>query len=173
MRTFDEVLRESVARELEEDLGAHAARIEIDARDGAVTLSGCVLSDAHRRAAVRAAERVYGVLAVADVIGVDFPASGESDDVRLAAEIASERRWSALIPKSVEADVSNGRVTLRGEVERDYQRAETVRIVSQLAGSASVSDLIERKPREVVVGPKPKVIEQRLDKAIEKIARID
>jgi osmotically-inducible protein OsmY len=173
MQTFDEALRESVVRELAEDPSVDATGIGIAASDGAITLSGHVSSDAQRRAAVRAVERVYGVLAIADEIEVDVALSDGDDDSKLAEEIASERRWSALIPTTVEAEVSNGHVTLRGEVEWGYQQTDTVRVISELVGSERVTNLIERKAREAVVEPKPKAIERQVESAIDRVTGLD
>ena len=58
---IDKSLANEVKRELEWDPVVEAATVGVDVKGGAVTLSGCVRSESERRAAVRAAERVYGV----------------------------------------------------------------------------------------------------------------
>jgi osmotically-inducible protein OsmY len=60
---------------------------------------------------------VYGVKAVADEIKVKLPTSSVRDDADIAEEIARELQWNTLVPDTVTAEVRNGMVTLRGEVE--------------------------------------------------------
>ena len=92
--------------------------------DGAVTLTGHVPSFAEKLAAARAAERVYGVKAVANDLKVKL-AGSPRDDSDIARAIAHVLEWNVQIPEGqVRARVENGLVTLDGEVEHDYQRRE-------------------------------------------------
>ncbi len=84
----DSELQSAVMQELEFDPQVDAAHIGVSAKDGAVTLTGHVSSYSEKVAAVRAAERVYGVRAVADEIKVKLPGSDVRDDTEIAAEIA-------------------------------------------------------------------------------------
>ena len=85
----DEALQEDVLEELKWDPEVDAAHIGVAVKDGAVTLSGHVSSYAEKWAAVRAAERVEGVVAVADEIKVKLPSSSVRDDTDIAESIAS------------------------------------------------------------------------------------
>lgn len=95
--------------------GSH---ISLGVEDGAVTMSGHVPTYMQKWSAVRAAERVYGVRAVADEL-----------EVRLAAEVA------------------HGIVTWRGIVDWKFQRHEATRLVRGLIGVQGVKNLIQLKPR--------------------------
>ena len=64
--TTDEALIDAVRSELEWDPKVDQMHVGVAAADGAVTLTGYVASYAQEHAAVRAAERIYGVRAVAD-----------------------------------------------------------------------------------------------------------
>lgn len=164
----DKELQAAVMRELEWDPAVDAAHIGVIAKDGAVTLTGYVSSYSEKIAAVRAAERVYGVKAVADEIEVRLPGSDVRDDSAIAEAVAHNLRWNNLIPDTVEAEVRNGIVTLRGEVEWSYQRAAAERAVRDVKGVVGVSNLITVK-RAV----KASDIEQRITDALRRSATLD
>jgi osmotically-inducible protein OsmY len=63
----NELLTGDVRDELDCDPQLDAANVGVNVMDGAVTGSGFVSSSSEKWAAVRAAERVYGVQAIADV----------------------------------------------------------------------------------------------------------
>src|ERR1700732_4187423 len=110
--------------------------------DGAVTLTGHVSTYAQRLAAARAAERVYGVKAVANDLKVELSGSLR-DDSDIARAIAHVLEWNVQIPEGkVHARVEGGWVTLDGEVEYDFQRREVERMVRQVRGVIGVTDLI-------------------------------
>ncbi|MGZ4370530.1 MAG: BON domain-containing protein [Gaiellaceae bacterium] len=166
----DKDLQDAVIRELEWDPMVDAAHIGVSAKDGAITLTGHVPSYAEKLAAVTAAERVYGVKAVADEIEIRLPGSSKRDDTDVAEEIARELRWNTAVPDAVEAEVRNGWVTLRGEVEWTYQRDAAERAVRYMTGVTGVSNLITVKPR---VKPKPSEIKERVADAIKRMADLD
>jgi osmotically-inducible protein OsmY len=164
----DRDLRDAVLAELDLDPSLDDSKIHVAVREGAVSLSGHVTSLSQRHAAVRAAQRVRGVKAVADDIEVVLPAAIERKDSEIAAEIAHERQSSAGIPDSVNAEVRDGQVTLRGYVSWSYQRDEAARAVRHLAGVRSVSNLIEVEPG--VVEADSADIEERIHQAIGRTA---
>jgi osmotically-inducible protein OsmY len=164
----DKAIQEAVMRELEWDPKVNAAHIGVAVKDGAVTLTGHVSSYSEKLAAVRAAERVHGVRAIADELKVKLPASSQRDDTDLAAEIARELEWNTLVPDTVTAEVRNGIVTLHGQVEWPYQRDEAERVVRDLKGVTGITNLITVEPRV-----KSSDIEQRIKEAIERAAELD
>jgi osmotically-inducible protein OsmY len=166
----DKSLQEAVIEELEWDPKVDAARIGVSVKDGAVTLSGYVPSYSEKFAAVRAAERVLGVKAVADEIEVRLPGSSVRDDSALAERIAHVLRWNTSVPETVEAEVRDGWVTLRGEVAWSFQRDAAMRAVRDLTGVKGLSNLITVKPR---VKPTPAEVEERVAEAIERQASLD
>jgi osmotically-inducible protein OsmY len=166
----DKSLQAAVLRELEWDPKIDAAHIGVSAKNGAITLTGHVSSYSEKLAAVRAAERVYGVKAVADEIQVKLPGTSIRDDTELAEEIARELRWNSLVPDTVKAEVRKGFVTLRGEVKWSFERDAAERTVRDITGVTGVSNLITIKPS---VKPKPSEIEQRVADAIKRMADLD
>jgi osmotically-inducible protein OsmY len=166
----DKKLQQAVMRELRWNPEVNAAHIGVSAKDGAVTLTGHVSSYAEKRAAVEAAERVYGVKAVADELEVRIPGAIPRDDTDIAEEVAQALRRSILVPKTVEAEVRNGFITLRGEVKWAYQRRAAERAVRDLRGVRGVANLVTVKPR---AKPKPEQVEKRIEEAIQRSASLD
>ena len=106
--TTDKTIEDAVRHELEWDPEVRAAHIAVSARDGAVVLAGNVSSYAERTAAVRAAERIYGVRAVADQIEVKLPGGSVGDDAEIAETILRQLRANTLVPDTVKVEVRNG-----------------------------------------------------------------
>jgi osmotically-inducible protein OsmY len=169
MMDADEKLKREVERELEWDPQIDASRIGVTVKNGAVTLTGYVPKYGIKAAAVRAAERVHGVRAVADEIRVRLPGSVGWDDAAIAEAIARSLRWNTNVPDNVKAEVRDGVVTLRGEVEWEYQRNAAERAVRNAKGVTGVSNLVVVKPKV----EKPRNIERRIAEAIERCAKLD
>ncbi len=167
--TSDKLMREAVLRELEWDAQVDADRIAVSANDGAIVLSGHVTTYSDKWDAVKAAERVYGVRAVADEVEVKLPSSSERDDEDIAEDITRHLHTSTAIPKTVQAEVKNGNVTLRGEVAWPYQRAEAERALKYLWGVKGLANMIAVKP----AAPKGSDVAERVSEAIERMAHLD
>jgi osmotically-inducible protein OsmY len=62
-------------------------------------------------------------------------------DAQIAAEATQRLAWDAAVPEhAVKVHVSRGRITLRGELQRDQQRAAALEDVTRLFGVTGVSD---------------------------------
>jgi osmotically-inducible protein OsmY len=139
----DENLAIDVVTELSWDPRVQPNEITVSVKDGVVTLGGWVDAYAKRRAASEAAHRIRGVKAVANDIEVRLAASGTPTDAALTDAILSALEWSGLIPTNMlEATVCEGWVTLKGEVEWEYQRQEAERAVWSARGITSVDNRI-------------------------------
>jgi osmotically-inducible protein OsmY len=161
----DKVLRDAVLAELEADPEVITKHIWVTATDGAIALGGHVMAIHEKHAAVRAAERVDGVRAVADDIEVREPSSHERADDEIAEEIAHLRGWGAEIPDSVGVQVRGGRVILHGEVESASQRDAAESAVGGLAGVRVVDNLIKLKAQA-----DPTDVERRVHEAVAQTA---
>jgi osmotically-inducible protein OsmY len=165
----DKALRDAVQRELESDPEVAAKYISVTAIDGAITLGGHVGTVHEKHVAVRAAERVRPVRAVADDIQVRPPSlHGRADD-EIAEEIAHLRRWPAQIPDPVAAEVRDGRVVLHGQVESASERDAAESAVSQLTGVCVVDNLIKVKPP---TEPTAADVERRVQDAIARMTEL-
>src|SRR5690349_8625998 len=136
----DTEIRDDVINELQWDPQiTEPEAICVAVTDGAVTLTGHVATYAERLAAARAAERVYGVKAVANELKVKL-SGAPRDDSDIARAIAHVLEWNVQVPEGkVHARVQDGWVTLDGEVEYEYQRHEVERMVRNVKGEVGVS----------------------------------
>jgi osmotically-inducible protein OsmY len=166
----DATLREAVVRELERDPEVVAKHISVTASHGAVTLGGHVAMIHEKHVAVRAAERVEAVRAVADDIEVREPSLHDRADDEIAGEIAHLRGAGGPIPDSVGVQVRDARVVLHGDVASGDQRDAAESAVRHLAGVHIVDNLIKVKTQaEHSVSD----VERRVREAIARTADLD
>lgn len=164
----DRTLQSDVMRELERDPAVDAAHIGVSVRDRAVTLAGKVSSYDERVHAVKAAERVYGVRAIADELEIRLPRSHARDDSAVAEAIAHALRWNNEVPDTVDAEVSHGLVTLRGEVDWPFQAEQAKRVVQSITGVRGVTSAITVTPR-----PTMPDLRKRIEEAFGRAADLD
>ena len=96
----------------------------------------------NRLTAVRAAERVKGVHAVADQIVVELAGRAGRTDGDLAEFTEGALTWNAEVPASALAAVRNGVVTLEGTVDWNFQRRAVARAVEGISGVVDVANNI-------------------------------
>lgn len=121
-------------------IGVHVDR-------GIVTLTGTVTTYAEKLAAERAAQRVFGVRALANDLEVRPPDAGYRTDTEIARAVANAFEWSALVPdERIQISVSDGAVTLYGSVDFNFQRIEAERLAMQLNGVKGVNGHITITP---------------------------
>src|ERR1700693_6338753 len=162
-------IQEDVLEELKWDSRVRANEIGVAVKDGIVTLTGWVDTYLKKMAAEQAAHRVQGVKAVANDIEVQLPSSAERTDADLAAAVLNALRWDAAIPAGkLDVTVSKGWVTLKGEVEYNFQRRDAERAVERLSGVKGVSNLITIKPHL-----SPTDLKQNIEKALVRNAETD
>ena len=143
----DKEIQQAVLRELDYEPQVRSTEIGVAVKDGIITLSGNVESYSNRYHAEHAAKRVSGVKAIANDLEVHLPSSSErtDEDIARAAVRVLENRTS--MPRDrVKVTVSDGRITLEGEVEWQYQREAAAAAVRHLFGVKGVSNLITIKP---------------------------
>jgi osmotically-inducible protein OsmY len=73
-------------------------------------------------------------------------------------------------PDRIDVTVSQGWVTLNGEVEWGFQRADAERVVRRITGVRGVSNLIAVRPRD---HPKPEDIRKKIEDALVRNAEMD
>src|SRR5438094_4995539 len=133
----DEEIQRDVLNELKFEPRVQPNEIGVVVKDGVVTLTGWVDSYAKRWAAEEAAHRVRGVRAVANDIEVRLPGAAERTDADIAAAAVRALEWDAPLPLGqLDITVSQGWVTLRGEVEWQFQKEDAERVVRRLQGCA-------------------------------------
>jgi osmotically-inducible protein OsmY len=128
---------------------------------------GHVVTIHEKHVAVRAAERVETVRAVADDIEVRPPSLHERADDKIAEEVAHLRSWGAEIPDTVAAQVRDGRVILHGQVESASERDTAESAVRQLTGVRVVDNPIKVKPQ---IEPPAADVQRPVQEAITRMA---
>ncbi len=166
IRTDEEIQRE-VMSELKWDARIQPNEIGVAVKDGVVTLTGWVDSYLKKWDAEEAAHRVAGVKAVANDIEVRLATERTDADIAAAAVHALE--WDTFVPADkVHVTVSKGWVTLKGEVEWQYQKNDAERVVRRLAGVKGVTNLISVKPRIT-----PSDLKKKIEDALIRNAQLD
>jgi len=144
----DHELQQRVIDELEFEPSVDSAHVGVSVHEGVVTLTGHVPSFVEKFAAERAARRVKGVRAVAQEIEVRLPADKKTDDDEIAARAVRILDWDIALPyRAVGVKVEHGIVSLSGEVDWAYQRAEAEYDVRKLGGVKAVINDIRIRPR--------------------------
>src|SRR3954464_14482679 len=119
----DAQIQRNVLAELKWEPRVRPNEIGVAVKNGVVMLTGWVDSYAKRWAAEDAAQRVRGVKAVANDLEVRLPGTDERTDADLAAAAVRALEWDAFVPiEKLDVTVSKGWVTLKGEVEWQYQK---------------------------------------------------
>jgi osmotically-inducible protein OsmY len=163
----DEEIQKDVLAELKWDAQVQPNEIGVSVKDGIVTLTGWVDSYLKKWSAEEAAHKVAGVKAVANDIEVKLATERTDADIAAAAVRALE--WDAFVPSSqVHVTVSKGWVTLKGEVEWQYQKQDAERVVRRLLGVKGVTNLISVKPRVT-----PTDLKRKIEDALLRNARFD
>lgn len=166
---IDADIQREVLEELRWEQHLQPNEIGVAVRDGVVTLTGYVDSYTKKLAAEEAALHVHGVRAVANEIQVRLPGISEHTDTDLAWRARNVLLWDGQVPADkVQVTVSNGWVTLEGEVEYAYQKEAADRAVSRLAGVKGVSNLITIKPQV-----SPTDLKQDIERALVRHAQTD
>lgn len=166
----DEELKREVEEELEWEPSIDGTNIGVTVRDGVVTLRGHVSSYAEKYTAEKAAKRVYGVLAVANELDVQLPGSSKRTDEDIATDAVRAFKWNLLIPTDkIKVTVTNGWVTLEGQVRWRFQRNAAERVVQNLRGVLGVTNLIVVGSQEV----SPTVIQEQIENAFARHAELE
>jgi osmotically-inducible protein OsmY len=162
-------LRQNILDELEFEPSIDAADIGVTADNGIVTLTGHVRTYAEKEAAERVVRRVKGVRGIAAEIEVRLFGPKETDDDDIARRAVRMLDWNVSVPKdSVQVRVLKGWVTLRGEVEWQYQKNAAYDAVRALGGVVGVSNLVELAPRLSAVD-----VKKRIEEAFQRDAEVE
>jgi osmotically-inducible protein OsmY len=163
----DQEIQKDVLAELRWDAQVQPNEIGVSVKDGVVTLTGWVDSYLKKWSAEDAAHRVNGVKAVANDIEIKL--STERTDGDIAAAAVNALEWDAFVPSDkVQVTVSKGWVTLKGDVEWQYQKEEAERVVRRLSGVKGITNLISVKPRTT-----PSELKKKIEDALVRNAEID
>ena len=151
-------LKDRVLAELKWEPRVNEAEIGVIVKDGVVTLTGIVESTSEKVTAENAVQRVSGVKAVANDLTIRITARMEQSDADIATAAASALRWNSDVPHdTIRISVDHGWVTLKGEVEWQYQKMAAAAAVQPLLGVRGIRNDISLKPRVSPVDVKHKI----------------
>lgn len=141
----DAELKKDVEAELAWDPAVRATAIGVAVKDGVVTLTGHIETFAEKYAAEKAVRRVAGAKAIALELDVRLAPDHRRSDTDIAVAAEQSLKWNTLVPDKVTVTVDKGWITLRGEVDWDYQRRSAEKAVRDLTGVVGVSNQITIK----------------------------
>jgi osmotically-inducible protein OsmY len=161
----DHELQKAVLEQLDFDPAINSSHIGVSVRDGVVTLGGHVPSASDKARAEMGAGMVKDVKAVVDEISVELPGHCETPD-ELIAQRAYERLTSNnKVPADrIHLSVEDGVVTMRGDVDWEYQRAAALYDLQHL-------NCVRRIRNEVTIKPavQGSLISERIHEALERL----
>lgn len=156
----DRELQEQVLAALEWEPGVDVAGIGVTAEAGVVTLHGSVTTYHEKFTAERTARRVYGVRAVANDVEVKPTESTKRSDSEIAKAVADAIERDSAVPRGVvKATVTDGWVTLSGDVMWQFQRMAAEAALRHLFGVKGIINSIVVKPHVRVSEVKHKIEE--------------
>jgi osmotically-inducible protein OsmY len=144
----DSQLQQDVLQELQWEPSVEEAHIGVSVKNGVVTLSGRVTSFAEE---------------------VKLPGSSQRTDEDVATAAVNALNSNSLVPRDrIKVIVSQGWVTLEGEVEWNFEKTAAENAVRFLIGVKGVTDLITVKPRIT-----PSQIKSKIEDAFKRSAELD
>ena len=165
----DSELQHDVIEELEWEPSLDAAKIGVAADHGVVVLTGRVPNYSAKWQAERAVKRVAGVEGVANDIEVDRLEIAAPDDADIAQRALSALDWNVSVPKGkVQVTISDGWLTLGGQVEWFYQKRAAEDAVRDLLGVRGLTNNIVVKPRV-----RAAEVKEKIEAALRRSAELD
>ncbi len=165
----DDQIQQDVLEELRWDARVAPNEIAVRVKHGIVTLYGNVDLYYKKSAAEQAALRVRGVAAVANELRLELPVTSERSDDQIAAAAAQAIAFDAMLPaKDLKITVSDGWVTLGGEVEWNFQKEDAERLVHRLWGVMGVTNAITVRAK-----PTPDELKAKIEQALVRSAELD
>lgn len=165
----DKELKRHVDDALNWEPSFDAADVGVSVDNGVVTLRGDVASYTARSTAERVTLHVYGVKAVANDLNVRLPGEYQRTDSDIAQAAASALQWNTVVPANrVSVAVSSGWVTLKGNLDWQYQKDAAARAVRDLTGVRGVNNTITVQPLV-----RTAEVEDKIEAAFKRSAEID
>lgn len=162
----DKQLRKAVMDELDFEPSIDSADIGVLAEDGVVSLTGHAATYYQKMAAERAAWRVKGVRAVVQNIEVRY--AGETTDEEIAKHALNVLKWDSTVPRDIHLTVNKGWITLAGNVQWQYQRANAEKDLAHLSGVTGISNNISIRPAVQAA-----VVQQHIEDALKRSAQVE
>ena len=163
------MLQDDVIAELKWAPRVDAAQIGVTAQDGVVTLLGHVSSLRQKEAALAAARLVKGVRVLVDELEVRLPDAQKRHDDEIGKRAADIISWfrPQLVPR-IKVSVSQGVVTLEGQVEHFFEKMETEQHLGRLNGVTRIDNQLVVTP-----GISPVDVKDKIEAAFRRNAAVE
>jgi osmotically-inducible protein OsmY len=162
-------IQKDVVAELKWDPSLRDDDVAVSVREGVVTLAGFVDSYSGKWKAERIASKVKGVRAIANDLAVRLPTSSVRTDPEIARAAVEALKWNINVPDDrITVKVSNGWITLEGDVDWYYQKEAAERSVREITGVKGVTNLLAIRSRT-----SPTNLKERIREAFQRGALID
>jgi osmotically-inducible protein OsmY len=164
----DALIKHEILCELKWDTHVDESTVVVEVDQGVVTLTGDVKHYGQKIAAQEAAHRIGGVRDVVNDIHVTLPKHLARTDRDIAQMVRRVLEWDVRVPdEQITCTVSEGWVTLEGNVDVWHQREDAEHAVRHLACVRGVNNLI-------TVHPQPSTaIEEAIREALERRAQLE
>ena len=168
--TSDSMLQRKILDELKWDPAVSETDVGVEVNDGVVTLNGTVESYVKKLAAERAVLRVEGVRALAEEVEIRVQSGGLASDTEVAGNIADRLESHGSVPQNrIKVRVEDGRVTLTGAVDWQYQSSVAENLARQVRGVTKVKNDITITQPSVSANE----IRSGIERAFERHAQLD
>jgi len=165
----DEELKHHVENALTWEPSINTSDVGVSVEQGVVTLRGNIASFAEKGIAERVALHTYGVKAVANDLNVRLTSAYQRSDTDIARAVVAALEWHTMVPKvGLTVAVSDGRVTLKGVVDWQYEKEAAIRAIRDLTGVTGVISEIIVKPRV-----NPTDVKDKIEAAFRRSAEVD
>lgn len=166
----DAEIQQDVLDELDWDPEIKVTDVGVEVDDGVVTLTGTVKSFHEKMVAEDAAFRVTGVRAVANDIVVRPSGLGLRTDTDIAHAVAVTLEWNPSVPhERLHVAVSDGNVTLEGDVDWNYQRERAAELAKRIIGVRTLANRITvRQPKVSEID-----VQERIEQAFVRSAELE
>jgi osmotically-inducible protein OsmY len=162
-------IKRDVEDELRSEPDIDPTDIAVAVKDGVVTLTGFVRSFRQRRKAEESVKRVAGVIGVANNIEVRLPLIHRRPDPDVARDAIEEIKSDLPFSwEKIKLTISDGSVTLDGEVEWYFQRESAEEAVWRVRGVKGVINNIQVRPYVP-----PVEIKRKIEEALRRAAELD
>jgi osmotically-inducible protein OsmY len=166
---LDSDIERDVENELRWDPGVDATDIGVAVHNGVVTLSGFVHSYGQRNQAERDAERVAGVVGIADDIEVRLEIIDQRPDPDTARDALSALKLKLpFSSENIKVVAREGWLTLEGALEWNYARERAECAVKDIRGMKGVTNSITVTPKVA-----PYEVRRKIEDALGRSAEFD
>ncbi len=170
----DSEIKKDVLSELLWDPLISETKVGVTVNEGVVTLTGHLDTYAEKVAAKRATERVSGVKAIALEIEVIPSGVHQRSDTEIALAVEHALSWNTSVPQGrVKVTVEKGWVTLKGDLDWNFQRRSAERMVRPLKGVTGITDNIVLKTLPVPIKLRERIQDALTRQAMREARRIE